>query len=62
MKTNREYSLIVTAMQKGFTEEAMEAARQAGAAGGTVLTAATLGDKKRSNLSALRCRKKRICC
>lgn len=46
----REYSLIVTAMQKGFAEEAMEAARQAGAAGGTVVTAATLGDKKAEQL------------
>lgn len=50
VKTEREYSLIVTAMQKGFTEEAMEAARQAGAAGGTVVTAATLGDKKAEQL------------
>lgn len=50
VKTQREYSLIVTAMQKGFAEEAMEAARQAGAAGGTVLTAATLGDKKAEQL------------
>ena len=50
MKTQREYCLIVTAMQKGFAEEAMEAARAAGAAGGSVLTAATLGDKKAEQL------------
>ncbi len=50
VKTQREYCLIVTAMQKGFAEEAMEAARAAGAAGGTVLTAATLGDKKAEQL------------
>ncbi|MGN1052231.1 MAG: hypothetical protein ACI4SH_02435, partial [Candidatus Scatosoma sp.] len=35
VKKEREYSLLVTAMQKGFAEEAMEAARSAGAAGGT---------------------------
>lgn len=50
VKTQREYCLIVTAMQKGFAEEAMEAARAAGAAGGSVLTAATLGDKKAEQL------------
>ena len=50
VKKQREYTLIVTAMQKGFAEEAMEAARTAGAAGGTVLTAATLGDKKAEQL------------
>ncbi|MGN1062163.1 MAG: hypothetical protein ACI4RO_03460 [Candidatus Scatosoma sp.] len=50
VKKEREYSLLVTAMQKGFAEEAMEAARSAGAAGGTVLTSATLNDKKAEQL------------
>ena len=50
MKKEREYSLLVTAMQKGFAEEAAEAARSAGAAGGTVLSAATLNDKKAEQL------------
>ena len=50
VKKEREYSLLVTAMQKGFAEEAMEAARSAGAAGGTVLSAATLNDKKAEQL------------
>lgn len=50
LKKEREYSLLVTAMQKGFAEEAAEAARSAGAAGGTVLSAATLNDKKAEQL------------
>lgn len=50
VKKEREYSLLVTAMQKGYAEEAMEAARTAGAAGGTVLSAATLNDKKAEQL------------
>lgn len=50
VKKEREYSLLVTATQKGFAEEAMEAARAAGAAGGTVLSAATLNDKKAEQL------------
>ena len=50
VKKEREYSLLVTAMQKGFAQDAMEAARTAGAAGGTVLSAATIDDKKAEQL------------
>lgn len=50
VKKQREYSLVVTAMQKGYAEEAMEAARAAGAAGGSVITATTINDKKAEQL------------
>ncbi len=42
----RQYDLIVAAVAAGFAEEAMEAARTAGAAGGTILHAHTLNNAK----------------
>ena len=45
-KMERTHELIVVAVQSGFAEEVMEAARSAGAAGGTLIHAATLNNKK----------------
>lgn len=50
MNEERTHELIVVAVQNGFAEEAMEAARNAGAAGGTLVHAATLNDKKAEQL------------
>lgn len=42
----RQYDLIVAAVAAGFAEEAMEAARSAGAAGGTIIHAHSLNNAK----------------
>ena len=42
----RKYDLIVAAVAEGYAEEAMEAARSAGAAGGTVIHAHALNNAK----------------
>ena len=34
---NKKYKLIIAVMNRGFAEEAMDAAREAGAIGGTIL-------------------------
>ena len=49
-KTERSYDLIVAAMQSGYAEDAMEAARSAGAAGGTLIHASTLNNRKAEQL------------
>ena len=49
-KTKREYELIIAAMQSGFAEDAMTAAREAGAAGGTLVHAVTLDNRKAEQL------------
>ena len=46
----RTHELIVVAVQSGFAEEVMDAARSAGAAGGTLIHAATLNNKKAEQL------------
>ena len=42
----RQYDLIIAAVTAGFVDEAMEAARGAGAAGGTIIHAHTLNNTK----------------
>lgn len=42
----RQYDLIIAAVAAGFVDEAMEAARGAGAAGGTIIHAHTLNNTK----------------
>ena len=42
----RKYDLIVAAVAAGFAEEAMEAARSAGAAGGTIIHAHAMNNAK----------------
>lgn len=49
-KEKRVYDLIVAAVQSGFADEAMDAARAAGAAGGTLIHAATLNNRKAEQL------------
>lgn len=46
----RMYDLIIAAMQSGFADDAMNAAREAGAAGGTLIHAATLNNRKAEQL------------
>lgn len=43
MKENASYSLVLAAVNQGFSEEVMAAARPAGATGGTVIHARRLG-------------------
>ncbi|MBQ8885705.1 MAG: hypothetical protein IJY62_05010 [Clostridia bacterium] len=50
MKVERTYDLIVVAVQDGYADEAMNAAREAGAAGGTLIRAATLNNQKAEQL------------
>lgn len=45
-KKERTYDLIVVAVQSGFSTDAMNAARTAGAAGGTLIRAFTLDNRK----------------
>lgn len=45
-KPNGSYELIVTVANRGFTDEVMEAARSAGASGGTALHARRVGVKE----------------
>lgn len=49
MKNKTVYSLIVTLVNRGFSDEVMNAARDAGAKGGTIINAhgKTLGDEER---------------
>lgn len=42
----RQYHLIIAAMAANYTDEAMEAAREAGAAGGTIIRARSIDNKK----------------
>ncbi|MFR1982999.1 MAG: hypothetical protein ACLS4Z_04140 [Christensenellaceae bacterium] len=46
----RVYDLIIAAMQSGYADDAMNAAREAGAAGGTLIHAATLNNRKAEQL------------
>ncbi len=46
----RRYDLIIAAMESGFADEAMNAARAAGAAGGTLIHATTLNNRKAEQL------------
>ena len=46
----RMYDLIIAAMQSGFADDAMNAAREAGAAGGTLIHATTLNNRKAEQL------------
>lgn len=57
MGTERKYDLIVAAVQAGYAEEAMEAARTAGAAGGTLLHATTLENRKAEQLIGIKLQK-----
>ena len=49
MKNKPVYSLIVTLVNRGFSDEVMNAARNAGAKGGTIINAhgTNLGDEER---------------
>ena len=49
----RKYDLIVAAVAAGNVDEAMEAARSAGAAGGTILRARSLGNEKIEQLAGI---------
>lgn len=46
----RKYDLIIAAMESGYADEAMDAAREAGAAGGTLINAVTLNNRKAEQL------------
>lgn len=46
----RMYDVIIAAMQSGYADEAMNAAREAGAAGGTLIHATTLNNRKAEQL------------
>lgn len=50
MNEERTHELIIVALENGFAEEAMEAARAAGAAGGTLVHAMTLNNAKAEQL------------
>lgn len=50
MKEERMYDLIIAAMESGFADDAMNAAREAGAAGGTLIHATTLNNRKAEQL------------
>ena len=50
MNEERTHELIIVALQNGFAEEAMEAARAAVAAGGTLIHAMTLNNAKAEQL------------
>ena len=43
---DRNYDLIVAIVAEGYVDEAMEAAREAGAAGGTIIRARSLANAK----------------
>lgn len=49
MKNKTVYSLIVSIVNRGYSDEVMNAARNAGAKGGTIINAhgTTLGDEER---------------
>ena len=46
----RKYDLIVAAVESGYADEAMNAAREAGAAGGTLIKAMTLNNRNAEQL------------
>ena len=46
----RKYDLIIAAVESGYADEAMDAARAAGAAGGTLINADTLNNRKAEQL------------
>ena len=46
MNTDRKYDLVITIINHGDADIVMEAAKEAGAKGGTVLTARSLGTKE----------------
>lgn len=50
MNEERTHELIVIAVQNGYGADAMDAAREAGAAGGTILHAATINNQKAEQL------------
>ena len=50
MNEERTHELIIVALENGFAEDAMEAARTAGAAGGTLVHAMTLNNAKAEQL------------
>ena len=50
MKDERTHELIVVAVQNGYSSEVMDAARHAGAGGGTLIHAATLDNRKAEQL------------
>lgn len=45
-KNDKQYELIITILNQGFAEKAMDAARKSGATGGTILTARGTATKK----------------
>ena len=49
-ENSRIYDLVIAAMQSGFADEAMNAAREAGAAGGTLIHATMLNNRKAEQL------------
>lgn len=49
-ENTRMYDVIIAAMQSGYADEAMNAAREAGAAGGTLIHATTLNNRKAEQL------------
>ena len=51
---NFEYELIVVVLNEGFSDQAMAAAREAGAGGGTVLHAKGTGGKRAEKFFSVR--------
>ena len=51
---NFEYELIVVVLNEGFSDQAMDAAREAGAGGGTVLHAKGTGGKRAEKFFSVR--------
>ena len=49
-ENSRIYDLVIAAMHSGFADEAMNAAREAGAAGGTLIHATMLNNRKAEQL------------
>ncbi len=46
MENNNKYDLIITIVNRGYTDLVMEASRKAGARGGTILSARGTGNKE----------------
>ena len=51
--SQREFELVITIVNRGFADEVMDAAKAAGATGGTVLYARERAFMRRSSFSAL---------
>jgi hypothetical protein len=49
-ENKRTYDLVIAAVESGFADDAMNAAREAGAAGGTFIRATTLNNRKAEQL------------